>query len=161
MSAPARRTWEYATIPLLIHNTKAILDSWGVDGWELVEPLHVGPLTRTYRARPVGGPADCPAAYVLKRLRRRWWDVPQAVAMMRREAQLGRTVSHRHLISILATGAGSPPHYVVTPWLEGATLEASLNQRPILDVPVALWTARQVAEALDALWAAGDRKSVV
>jgi hypothetical protein len=39
MSEPARRRWEYATIPLLIHNTKAILDSWGVDGWELVTVL--------------------------------------------------------------------------------------------------------------------------
>jgi hypothetical protein len=39
MTEPARRTWEYATIPLLIHNTKAILDSWGVDGWELVTVL--------------------------------------------------------------------------------------------------------------------------
>lgn len=39
MSEPARRQWEYATIPLLIHNTKAILDSWGVDGWELVQVL--------------------------------------------------------------------------------------------------------------------------
>ncbi len=29
--------WEYATIPLLIHNTKQILDSWGDDGWELVQ----------------------------------------------------------------------------------------------------------------------------
>ena len=29
--------WEYATIPLLIHNTKAILDTWGDDGWELVQ----------------------------------------------------------------------------------------------------------------------------
>ncbi len=28
--------WEYATIPLLIHNTKAILDTWGDEGWELV-----------------------------------------------------------------------------------------------------------------------------
>ena len=39
MTEPARRKWEYATIPLLIHNTKAILDSWGVDGWELVTVL--------------------------------------------------------------------------------------------------------------------------
>jgi hypothetical protein len=39
MSEPSRRAWEYATIPLLIHNTKAILDSWGVDGWELVQVL--------------------------------------------------------------------------------------------------------------------------
>ncbi|HLS48683.1 MAG TPA: hypothetical protein VK024_01710 [Actinomycetaceae bacterium] len=30
-------TWEYATIPLIIHNTKGILDQWGADGWELVQ----------------------------------------------------------------------------------------------------------------------------
>lgn len=30
-------TWEYATAPLLIHATKDILDSWGHDGWELVQ----------------------------------------------------------------------------------------------------------------------------
>ena len=29
-------TWEYATIPLIIHATKQILDQWGADGWELV-----------------------------------------------------------------------------------------------------------------------------
>jgi hypothetical protein len=28
--------WEYATVPLLPHNTKQILDNWGDDGWELV-----------------------------------------------------------------------------------------------------------------------------
>ncbi|WP_297564852.1 hypothetical protein [uncultured Arcanobacterium sp.] len=31
--------WEYVTIPLLIHNTKAILDNWGKQGWELVTVL--------------------------------------------------------------------------------------------------------------------------
>src|SRR5829696_2693652 len=29
--------WEYATVPLLVHATKQILDTWGVDGWELVQ----------------------------------------------------------------------------------------------------------------------------
>ena len=28
--------WEYASVPLLPHNTKQILDNWGDDGWELV-----------------------------------------------------------------------------------------------------------------------------
>jgi hypothetical protein len=34
----ARRmtTWEYATVPLIDHATKQILDQWGSDGWELV-----------------------------------------------------------------------------------------------------------------------------
>ena len=52
MSEPVRRTWEYATIPLLIHNTKAILDSWGVDGWELVTVL------------PGPGGSEQPVAYL-------------------------------------------------------------------------------------------------
>jgi hypothetical protein len=29
--------WEYLTAPLLIHNTKQILDNFGADGWELVQ----------------------------------------------------------------------------------------------------------------------------
>ena len=29
--------WEYATIPLIIHATKQILDQWGEDGWDLVQ----------------------------------------------------------------------------------------------------------------------------
>jgi hypothetical protein len=32
-------TWEYATVPLIIHATKAILDQWGSDGWELVQVI--------------------------------------------------------------------------------------------------------------------------
>jgi hypothetical protein len=29
--------WEYATVPLIVHQTKQILDSWGEEGWELVQ----------------------------------------------------------------------------------------------------------------------------
>jgi hypothetical protein len=38
MSSPGASVprWEYLTAPLLIHNTKAILDNFGRDGWELV-----------------------------------------------------------------------------------------------------------------------------
>ena len=31
--------FEYATVPLLSHATKAILDTWGSDGWELVSVI--------------------------------------------------------------------------------------------------------------------------
>ena len=31
--------YEYATVPLLSHATKAILDTWGSDGWELVQVI--------------------------------------------------------------------------------------------------------------------------
>lgn len=29
--------WEYLTAPLIVHNTKAILDNFGSEGWELVQ----------------------------------------------------------------------------------------------------------------------------
>lgn len=41
-------TWEYATVPLMVHATKQILDNWGSDGWELVTVL----------ALPAAGPAS-------------------------------------------------------------------------------------------------------
>ncbi|MFE5915001.1 hypothetical protein ACFQ6B_38805 [Streptomyces wedmorensis] len=36
--------WEYATVPLPLQTTKAVLDSWGADGWDLVQvvPAHPG-----------------------------------------------------------------------------------------------------------------------
>lgn len=51
--------WEYATIPLLIHNTKAILDQWGSDGWELVQvvPGPDGTGLVAYLKRPTGAGA--------------------------------------------------------------------------------------------------------
>ena len=38
--------WEYATVPLLVHATKQILDNWGEDGWELIQVVP-GPNWRT------------------------------------------------------------------------------------------------------------------
>ncbi len=46
--------WEYLTTPLLIHNTAAILNNWGKQGWELVQvvPGPEGGLV-AYLKRPV------------------------------------------------------------------------------------------------------------
>lgn len=48
-------TWEYLTTPLLIHNTAAILNNWGKQGWELVQVV-TGPEGGlvAYFKRPVG-----------------------------------------------------------------------------------------------------------
>ena len=32
-------TYEEATVPLLTHATKQILDTWGSDGWELIQVI--------------------------------------------------------------------------------------------------------------------------
>lgn len=50
------QTWEYSTVPLMIHATKQILDMWGSDGWELVQ-IVAGPDGNglvAYLKRPTG-----------------------------------------------------------------------------------------------------------
>ncbi|MEO8750396.1 MAG: hypothetical protein ABI384_08355 [Allobranchiibius sp.] len=47
--------WEYATVPLIVHATKQILDQWGEDGWELVQVLQgEGGNLVAYLKRPKG-----------------------------------------------------------------------------------------------------------
>ncbi len=129
--------------------------------WELADLAGEGSLTRVYRARPAGSPHDLPAAYAVKVLRRQWQEDCQAIGLLHREALVGRQITHPHLVAVLAAGLKERPHFVVTPWLTGGTLAQRLAARPV-DLPVALWTARQVAEALDALhgagWTHGDVK---
>lgn len=52
-------TWEYLTTPLLIHNTAAILNNWGKQGWELVQVV-TGPEGGlvAYFKRPVTADAE-------------------------------------------------------------------------------------------------------
>ncbi|NLE81697.1 MAG: hypothetical protein GX610_19365 [Rhodococcus sp.] len=51
-------TWEYLTTPLMIHNTAAILNNWGKQGWELVQVVQgpEGGLV-AYLKRPIEGAA--------------------------------------------------------------------------------------------------------
>jgi serine/threonine-protein kinase len=113
--------------------------------------LGEGNFTRVYLARPADGPQNQPAAYVVKVLRKEWWRDPQAIEMQRREAWVGSKVSHPNLLPVLSVSVEDPPFYLVTPKLDGATLAQLILGRGRLNVPLALWIARQVAEGLTAL----------
>jgi len=130
--------------------------------WELIRREHESSLSTIWRARPADSGDDRRAAYAVKVLRDRWADDPRALALFRREAQLGRTIAHPHLVSVLAVHLAEPPYYLVMPWLEGRTLRRLLDDGRPLELPAALWIARQTAEALGALttggWRHGDVK---
>jgi serine/threonine-protein kinase len=115
-----------------------------------------------YRARPVNAPLNRAAAYAVKMLHENRQHDPLAIEMLAREAQVSRQVSHPHLIAILESQLKRAPQFLVMPWLEGATLQAYVAARRLLDPPAVLWIARQTAEALDALdqagWIHGDIK---
>jgi serine/threonine-protein kinase len=80
----------------------------------------------------------------------RWEDRPEAVALLRREAKVGRAVVHPHVVPVLAAHVHEPPYFVVMPRLVGQTLAARLAGGP-LPAAIALWIARQTAEGLDVL----------
>ena len=113
-----------------------------------------GGLARVYQARPVGS-AHGPASYAVKLLRSPWDEDPRGLEIFAREVRVGRRAASPHLVPILAANLDEAPYFVVMPYLAGWSLDAAVSaeQRPA--VPVALWIARQVAEALDALNAAG------
>jgi eukaryotic-like serine/threonine-protein kinase len=118
--------------------------------WRLEGLLGEGALARVFRACPVASPLGSPAPYALKLLHSRWEDRPEAVALLRREAKVGRAVIHPHVVPVLAAHVHEPPYFVVMPRLVGQTLAARLSGGP-LPAALALWIARQTAEALDAI----------
>jgi len=119
--------------------------------WQLVRLLSESELARVYLARPAGAASDQPATYVLKVLRKEWWRDPQAIEMQRRAAWIGQKVSHPHLLPVLSANVQQAPFYFVSPHLPGSSLAAVLERGKRLPLPVTLWIARQVAEALSAL----------
>jgi serine/threonine protein kinase len=119
--------------------------------WRLEGLLGEGTFTRVFLARPSRGAANRPAAYALKMLRPQYQDRPELVALLRREATVGRAVVHPHLVAILATQVLEAPYFVVMPRLAGNSLASRLTGQQMLSVPQALWIARQTAEALGAL----------
>ena len=63
-----------------------------VGPWLLVRRVAVGPACDVYQARPADAPSSSPAGYALKVLRPEWNERPEAVALIQREALVGRTV---------------------------------------------------------------------
>ena len=48
------KKYEYVTVPLLTHATKQILDTWGSEGWELVQSEEVPEMLHSSFVRDTG-----------------------------------------------------------------------------------------------------------
>jgi serine/threonine-protein kinase len=83
-----------------------------------------------------------------------WEGDPLAVAALRREALVGMTITHPHLVSVLAAHVHETPQFIVAPFLPGMTLAERIRGGR-LSVRAALWITRQVASALSALHEGG------
>lgn len=123
--------------------------------WERVARLGGGMLFDVFAARAAGSALDQPPAYALKLLRDPWQSDSRGRALLLREVQVSRRVSHPCLVPVLAAELETPPFYLVMPLLEGCSLAAQLSRNRALDLPLLFWIARQTAEAIAALEAAG------
>lgn len=116
--------------------------------WQLVRLVGEGKLCRVYQARPTGNHPASAANYALKVLRSEWRDDLAAIEVLRREALVGRTISHPRVVPILSAHVAAAPYFVVMPFLPGVPLSQWLSRGRRFSLRVSLWMARQVAEAL-------------
>lgn len=130
--------------------------------WQLLDLLGEGTHSRVFLGRPAACPRNWPTDYAIKVMREEFQQRPEAQLMMRREAALGRLLSHPHLVAILDASFEATVPFLVMPRLVGATLDQVLASASHLTIPHALWVVRQVAEALTVLhengWCHGDVK---
>ncbi len=115
-----------------------------------------------YEAWPLNRGGGQSADYAVKTLRAEWSDNRQAIACLRREAEVSAHVAHPRLVAVLSAQLDQPPYYLVTPRLRGKPLDRRLHAKQRLSLTMSLCVARQVAEALAALaehgWTHGDVK---
>ncbi|MDR1959989.1 MAG: serine/threonine protein kinase [Planctomycetaceae bacterium] len=121
--------------------------------WEFVGQTYFGNFCTIYQAKPRH--RDVPASYAVKVLKLEWCSKEIGASIMQREAEVGQSISHPHLVPVLDADLASEIPYVVQPWLEGMTLRDWLVRGFSADLSEMLWIARQVAEALLALENAG------
>lgn len=122
-----------------------------IPGYELIHHLGGGPFTQVYSALEYRT-GDTVA---LKLPRLTGLMAPTVLALLRREAEVGSTVKHSHLIRIRRNHTETPPYYLVMDLLDGESLRLKLQRHRVLHPSSAVWIARQIAEALAALHRAG------
>jgi serine/threonine-protein kinase len=112
--------------------------------------IGVGGMGKVYRARAADGTAV--ALKVVKTdlardetFRRRF----------RREARIAQTIRNPHVVPVRDTGVLDGLPYLAAQFIDGVTLDAKLEQDGPLDLASTVRICAQVADGLQALWAAG------
>jgi serine/threonine protein kinase len=118
-----------------------------IPGYELLTCLGGGAITTVYSGRACD--TDTPCA--VKLLRPDWQDQPVAIKLLQREARACFGVQHANLVRLLDAHVMTAPYYLVMEFLTGESLRRRIRRDYTLDLPQALWIARQMAEALQAI----------
>ena len=123
--------------------------------WVLIRQVAEGNWTQLYQAQAASASPGSPPQYAVKTIRPQCVGSSIAQRILAREVEVARTVTHPHIVPVLAWQLRHEPQYIVMPWLEGVSLRDLLRRRSPLPTAEALWLTRQIAEGLAALHAAG------
>ncbi len=122
-----------------------------IPNYDLLACLGGGMLTSVYSARELSSDKPC----VVKVLRPDWRDEPTAIKLLQREARACLSVEHPHLVRLHYAHVTKPPYFLVLEMLCGESLRRRLRRDYALELPTAIWIARQTAEAMAAMHRAG------
>jgi len=121
-----------------------------VGGYRVESILGVGGMGRVYRA--TGADEQTVALKIVR------GDIAEDSvfrARFQREARIAQQVQNRHVVPVLDTGEHEGVPYLSQRFIEGGSLEQKLKLEGRLDVPATLKLCAEVADGLDALYAAG------
>jgi serine/threonine protein kinase len=121
-----------------------------VGGYRIESLLGVGGMGIVYRA---SGPDHRPVA--IKLIKEDYARDETFLRRFSREARIAQTVSNPHVVRVLDTGEHDGLPYLASVFIEGGSLEHRLERTGPLDLRTSVRICAQVADGLQALWAAG------
>lgn len=132
--------------------------------WRLGTQLASGKGTALYVAQPADSQGNPRYDYVLKTVAN---GPDQDIAAREAARQIAQSiqaagVDHPNLVAVLDASTSGHAPYLVMPRLQAEPLDVRIAQLDHFAIPVALWWARQIAQALEKLhangWVHGDIK---
>ncbi|MBL8916804.1 MAG: serine/threonine protein kinase [Archangium sp.] len=118
----------------------------------LGERLGAGGMAEVFRAVycPEGG---FERTVAVKRILPSWANVPELVALFRREAELGARLAHPNVVQVLDFGSDGDTYFLAMEFVDGISLGRLLKhlhrEQKKIPVPALLWLTQELAAALE------------
>lgn len=114
----------------------------------LLDRLGAGGMAEVFRARycPEGG---FERTVAVKRVLPAYCEDPEFMKLFREEARLGALLAHPNIVQVLDVGSHQGSYYLAMEYVDGLTLDALLQVRGSLPVPVVTYLGLQLAAGLD------------
>lgn len=120
-------------------------------GYELISHVGSGTYADVWQVRH----RETGQKFAWKQLNAKWADDPAARRLLANEAEVGRAVNSRHVVRVVEAQTDRAPRFLLLDWHEGQNLKQRLTAEGRLPAHQALWIARQCAQGLVDLAAAG------